>query len=130
MSLHKVYIKNEDDVLQAVTLTRQLVKLLSFSKVDEQKILVSVSELTRNILDHASGKGVFKCELTQDQIRITVIDDGPGIDNVQAALRGKKRAGSQGLGLGLSGVQRLMDEMSIETSTGGGTKIIAIKRKS
>jgi serine/threonine-protein kinase RsbT len=59
-------------------------------------------------------------------IRFIVTDEGPGILNIDEVLNGKKRSVSRGLGLGLSGVQRLMDEFQIETST-KGTKVVAIK---
>jgi serine/threonine-protein kinase RsbT len=76
-------------------------------------------------LYHACSKGIFYCELIDQGIRFMVTDDGPGILNVDEALSGKKTS-SRGLGLGLSGVKRLMDEFQIETST-RGTKVVAIK---
>jgi serine/threonine-protein kinase RsbT len=101
-------------------------KKLCLSDMDQQKILVSVSELTRNIISHAHSKGSFHCEQVDQGIRLTVSDEGPGIHNIQDILNGKRVSSSLGLGLGLSGVRRLMDEFDIETSR-KGTKVIATK---
>jgi serine/threonine-protein kinase RsbT len=126
MNYQKVNISSEDDIYFALSAVRHFMKQLPFSESDQQKIFVSVSELTRNILDHACSKGLFYCELMDRGIRFIVTDEGPGILNIDEVLNGKKRSVSRGLGLGLSGVQRLMDEFQIETST-KGTKVVAIK---
>ncbi len=125
MTYQQVNISSEDDIYFALSAVRHFMKQLSFSESDQQKVFVSVSELTRNVLDHACSKGIFYCELIDQGIRFMVTDDGPGILNVDEALSGKKTS-SRGLGLGLSGVKRLMDEFQIETST-RGTKVVAIK---
>lgn len=127
MNIQIVNIYTEDDIYYALSVVRQLMKRIGFSELDQQKVLVSVSELTRNILDHACQKGVFACERIDRGIRFTVTDSGPGIANLREVLQGKKSPASRGLGLGLSGVKRLMDEFQIETSE-KGTKIVAIKR--
>ncbi|EES73124.1 serine/threonine-protein kinase RsbT [Paenibacillus sp. oral taxon 786 str. D14] len=127
MTYQKVNISSEDDIYFALSTVRHFMKQLPFSEADQQRIYVSVSELTRNILDHACGKGIFYCELIDQGIRFTVTDEGPGIPNINEVLNGKKGSSSCGLGLGLSGVKRLMDEFQIETST-RGTKIVATKR--
>lgn len=103
-----------------------MMKELRFSAMDQQKVLVSVSELTRNIIDHAYSKGTFLVELTDVGVRLTVTDSGPGIHNVDAILEGKETPTTTGLGLGLSGVKRLMDDFVIETST-KGTKVVVTK---
>jgi serine/threonine-protein kinase RsbT len=126
MTYQKVNISSEDDIYFALSTVRHFMKQLPFSESDQQKIFVSVSELTRNILDHAYSKGFFYCELIDQGLRLIVTDEGPGILNLDEVLNGKKRSSSRGLGLGLSGVKRLMDEVHIETST-RGTKIVATK---
>jgi serine/threonine-protein kinase RsbT len=126
MTFQKVIISSEDDIYFALSTVRHFMKQLPFSESDQQKVFVSVSELTRNILDHACSKGFFYCEIINQGIRFTVTDEGPGILNIEEALSGRKKSSSRGLGLGLSGVKRLMDEFQIETST-RGTKIVAIK---
>ncbi|WP_035297930.1 ATP-binding protein [Brevibacillus thermoruber] len=126
MTYQKVNISSEDDIYFALSTVRHFMKQLPFSESDQQKIFVSVSELTRNILDHAYSKGLFCCELLDQGIRFVVTDEGPGILHVEDVVNGKRKSSSRGLGLGLSGVKRLMDEFQIETST-RGTKIVAIK---
>lgn len=126
MTYQKVNISSEDDIYFALSTVRHFMKQLPFSESDQQRVYVSVSELTRNILDHACSKGLFYCELIDQGIRFTVTDEGPGILHIDEVLKGKKISSSRGLGLGLSGVKRLMDEFQIETSA-RGTKIVAIK---
>ncbi|WP_081841586.1 ATP-binding protein [Alicyclobacillus macrosporangiidus] len=126
MNYQVVNISSEYDIYYALSTVRHFVKQLPFSESDQQKIFVSVSELTRNVLDHAYGKGNFCCELMDEGIRFTVTDHGPGIVDLDEVLKGKRKSSSRGLGLGLSGVMRLMDECWIETST-RGTKVVAIK---
>ena len=121
-----ISIQSEDDIQIILNSVRTFMSASSFSEIDKQKVLVSVSELTRNVIDHASGIGHFWCELTDRSIRFSVHDRGSGIPNVEAALAGKKRPNSRGLGLGLAGARRLMDEFRIETSE-KGTTIVAAK---
>jgi serine/threonine-protein kinase RsbT len=126
MNYQVVNISSEDDIYYALSTVRHFMKQLSFSESDQQKVFVSVSELTRNVLDHAYSKGIFYCELMDEGIRFIVTDDGPGIVDVDEVLQGKRKSSSRGLGLGLAGVKRLMDEFQIETST-RGTKVVATK---
>ncbi|WP_231686842.1 ATP-binding protein [Bacillus sp. JCM 19034] len=103
---------------------------ITFSKVDLQKVIVSVSELTHNILDHAGGLGEFSCEYISDKgLKITVQDYGTGIKEIDKILNGDPNFNRKGLGLGLLGAKRLMDDLKIDTSE-RGTTIIAIKWKS
>ncbi|WP_120190711.1 ATP-binding protein [Ammoniphilus oxalaticus] len=99
---------------------------LSFSELDKQKVLVSVSELARNVLVHANGQGFIESKILKDSLCITVVDQGPGILNIEEILRCAEVKSETGLGLGLNGVKRLMDEFYVETGE-GGTKIIAVK---
>jgi serine/threonine-protein kinase RsbT len=122
-----VEIKSENDVYQAVTLVSHLIKNCSFSESDKQCIFISVLEVTRNILDHTEEKGIFRCEMVQNEFRFTCIDKGPGIENLNDILRGLHKS-SHGLGVGLSGAKRLMDDLRIETSK-EGTRIIGIKKE-
>jgi len=62
MTYQKVNISSEDDIYFALSTVRHFMKRLPFSESDQQRIYVSVSELTRNILDHACGKGLFYCD--------------------------------------------------------------------
>jgi serine/threonine-protein kinase RsbT len=122
-----VEIKSEYDVYQAVTLVSHLIKDRSFSESDKQSIFISVLELTRNILDHTGTKGIFRCEMVQNELHFTCIDKGPGIENLNNILLGLHKS-SHGLGVGLAGAKRLLDDLHIETSK-EGTRIIGVKKE-
>lgn len=127
MSKHFTTIRSEDDIFIALHYSRLLMDQLSFSEMDKQKVLVSVSELTRNILDHANRNGSFSCEIIDNSGILLIFNDrGNGIEHVNEILKGVKLAKSHGLGLGLAGANRLLDRFSIETSK-EGTKIVGIK---
>jgi serine/threonine-protein kinase RsbT len=122
-----VEIKSENDVYQAVTLVNHLIKDRSFNESDKQSIFISVLEVTRNILDHTGKKGIFRCEMVENELRFSCSDKGPGIENLNDILNGLHKS-SHGLGVGLAGAKRLMDDLHIETSK-EGTRIIGIKRE-
>lgn len=120
-------IMSENDIRIAVNATRQMGNALQFCKVDIQKLIVTVSELSQNVIDHTDSKGILTIEsIDRKGIRITVQDHGTGIKQLDEILQGSLNFNKKGLGLGLLGAKRLMDEFYIETSE-GGTKIIAIK---
>lgn len=125
-TLFTVEIRSEPDIIHAIGSVRYLMKDMPFSDAERQCIYVSVSELTRNVLDHSGGTGVFTCEALPYGVRITVADKGKGIQDIEAVLSGSYKSHT-GLGLGLAGAKRLMDEFYID-STWEGTKIIGIKR--
>lgn len=125
----KITIMSENDVRIAVNFVRCMGVSLQFSPVDVQKLMVTVSELTQNIIDHANSDGFIILEMIEeDGIKITVQDFGSGISQLDEILQGNRNFERKGLGLGLLGARRLMDDFFIETSK-EGTKIIAIKRK-
>lgn len=120
-------IQSEDDIYLALGLVRHAMRNQHFSEIEQQMVLVSASELTRNVLDHAGRNGVFRCECIDGGVRLTVMDMGPGIPHVDDILSSVQAVASKrGLGLGLAGVNRLMDDMRIETSA-EGTTVIATK---
>lgn len=123
-----VTLQTEDDVYRALQSVRGALRNQGFSEMEEQMVVVSVSELTRNVLDHARTPGRFTCDLHSDEIQIEVTDLGPGIPDIERVLRGESVPSSRGLGLGLAGVQRLMDAFEIKTSE-KGTTIVARKRR-
>ena len=122
-------IRSENDILIILHILHQAMDKLYFSETEQQKVFVSVSELARNVLYYAGGSGSFQCEIIDNNgIVINVIDEGPGIPDLQNILNGNKSNTSKGLGLGLSSVHRLMDDVKINT-TKKGTRISAIKWK-
>jgi len=115
-------------VRQAV---RQRAVESGFSLVDQTKIVTAASELARNTLLHGGG-GFATVEKLQNGtrvgVRLTFEDKGPGIVDIQLAMRdGYSTSG--GLGLGLSGARRLSNEFSIETIPGDGTRVIITRWK-
>lgn len=121
-----VDIRNEDDIYYALHCVRFLIKELPFNETEKQSISVTVLELTRNIIQHGGGKGTLYCELQENGIKMTAADEGPGIANPEDILNGRFQS-AKGLGLGLAGTKRLMDEFTLESST-KGTIIHVAKR--
>jgi serine/threonine-protein kinase RsbT len=114
---------------QDVVLVRQEVRAWAVSQglglVDQTKIVTAASELARNALIYGGG-GSAKVEVlnsgTRRGLRVTFIDEGPGIPNVAEAMRDGFTTGS-GLGLGLGGARRLVNEFEIRSEVGKGTTI-------
>jgi serine/threonine-protein kinase RsbT len=115
-------------VRQAV---RQRAVDLGFSLVDQTKIVTAASELARNAIQHGGG-GRATIEAVTDGsrrgLRLTFEDDGPGIADIELAMRDGYSSGG-GLGLGLSGAKRLSNEFSIASSNGKGTRVIITRWK-
>ena len=96
-----------------------------FSLVEQTKIVTAASELARNMVDYGKG-GVVTIEAIDEAgrkgVRLTFADKGPGIANIQEALRDGYTSGS-GMGLGLGGARRLSNEFDIQSTPGEGTRI-------
>lgn len=118
-----------------IVLVRQAVRKwsveLGFSLVDQTKIVTAASELARNTLDYGGG-GTVKLETLQDGmrrgLRLTFADQGPGILDIELALKDGYTTGG-GLGMGLSGTKRLVNEFEIVSRVGEGTCITITKWK-
>jgi serine/threonine-protein kinase RsbT len=124
-----VAICEDEDLVPARAQARALAERLGFSRTDATMIATAVSELARNIVVHV-GQGEIALRALEDERRrgLVVIahDTGPGIPDVEAALR-DGYAGRGGLGLGLPGARRLMDEFSIVSERGSGTTVTMTK---
>ncbi len=118
-----VRIANEQDVVMVRQRADQIAGELSFSRADATRIATAVSEIARNALQYAGG-GKVEFVATDDHERgrldIFVSDSGGGIQDLGAILEGRYQS-SSGLGLGIVGSRRLMDELDIETSKEGTT---------
>jgi serine/threonine-protein kinase RsbT len=122
-------IRNEMDVRRVVLESTRFSQELGFDETPSRMIATAVSELARNILKYA-GSGKLRLQRVEEQgrrgIDIEVSDHGPGIENLDAAMSDHFSSGGT-LGLGLPGVKRMMDEFSLESSPGEGTRVKARK---
>jgi serine/threonine-protein kinase RsbT len=122
-------ISNDDDVVRVRQLVRSVAVATKLSLVDQTKVVTAASELARNTLIYGGG-GRAEVQVVsnsrRDGVRITFIDEGPGIGDVERAFTDGYSTGG-GLGLGLSGARRLMDEFELETKIGQGTVVTAVK---
>jgi serine/threonine-protein kinase RsbT len=125
-NLYRVVIESEDDVYMASTIGKRMAEENGLSKSEQTKLVVSIMELTRNIVYYADKGQLFIKVIPSYGIEITAIDQGPGIENLDQVLNQTVRS-KTGLGLGLSGVRRLMDEFEIESTVHLGTKVRAVK---
>jgi serine/threonine-protein kinase RsbT len=121
-------ITSEHDVIYARTGAKRLADTLGFSIPDAVKVATVVSELARNIVVYARA-GSIELEVLDSPragIRITAVDRGPGIADVDLILSGKYKSRT-GMGLGLAGSRRLVDQLVIDSAPGRGTKVVAHK---
>jgi serine/threonine-protein kinase RsbT len=118
-----------EDVVRVRQLVREAAVSIGFSIVEQTKIVTAASELARNTVDHGGG-GIFTLDVLENGkrsgLRLTFTDDGPGIADIDQALRDGYTTGT-GLGLGLGGARRLVSEFEIESRPGDGTRIVATR---
>lgn len=119
-------IEQEDDVYIASSIGKKVASDCGLNKIQQTKLVVSILELTRNIVYYA-GKGELLINpIPNIGIEIIAIDEGPGIQNVHEDFHNTVPS-KTGLGLGLSGVSRLMDTFEMASQKNKGTKIRAVK---
>ncbi len=125
----KVEIRQESDILAARKVARTIATRLKFSEIDLILIATAISEIARNILTYAT-QGDMSFEEVQEPSRrgliVTARDQGPGIPDIERAMEDGFSSG-KGLGLGLPGARRLMDEFTIASTVGTGTTIVMKK---
>jgi serine/threonine-protein kinase RsbT len=124
-------IRQESDVVLVRQVVRKWAAEVKFSLVEQTKIVTATSELARNTLIYGGG-GNMQLEHVQqnllDGLRLQFEDQGPGIPDVPLALKDGYTSGS-GLGMGLGGAKRLVNEFEIQTKVGEGTRITITKWK-
>ena len=122
-------LQTSSDIVVARQRVRQWALELRFSLVDQTKLVTAASELARNTLDHGRG-GNMTMEvvngLARSGLKLTFADTGPGIPDIDAALKDGFTTGN-GMGLGLGGSRRLVNEFSIESEAGKGTKVTVVR---
>ena len=126
-----VPVRSEHDIVVARQSVRKVAQDIGFGIVDQTKIVTAASELARNTVVYGHG-GEMRWETLQDGnrkgLRLHFVDQGPGIKDVAQALTDGWTSGS-GLGLGLSGAKRLVNEFEIDTAPGRGTRVTITRWK-
>lgn len=125
----RVQVSSDADVVAAREKGRELSARLGFSSIDLTLIVTAISEVARNILLYAKeGEITLKLdhENGQDLIVVVARDSGPGIPDLDLAMRDSYSTGN-GLGLGLPGARRLMDEFEIKSEVSKGTTVVMKK---
>jgi serine/threonine-protein kinase RsbT len=124
-------IRTANDIVRVRQRMREWAVEAGFSLVDQTKIVTAASELARNTLEHGGG-GIARLELISDAgrrgLRLTCEDQGPGIPDVQLALKDGYTS-RDGLGLGLGGARRLVNDFAIESRVGEGTRVTVTRWK-
>ena len=124
--MERIAIESDSDVVTARQRARELAAELELSSTDQTLLATAISEVARNITTYA-GRGEVLLSVIRDDkgrsgIQVIARDDGPGIENVDLALQDGYTSGG-GLGLGLPGARRLVDDFHIETAPGQGTTV-------
>ena len=124
-------LAREQDVVLARQAIRKAAQQIGFSIVDQTKIVTAASELARNAVVHGGG-GKMKWEtVARDErqgLRLTVVDEGPGIEDTALAMKDGWSSGS-GLGMGLPGAKRLVNEFNLVSKPGQGTTVTITRWK-
>lgn len=132
--LGDIYVRREADIVKVRERVRRLAREMGFDTTTQIKITTAVSELTRNIYEYAGSGAItlavaFRADGSHTAgLQIIARDDGPGID--EASLRAIRRgqySSTSGLGVGLTGTRRLMDEFEIESGEREGTRVTILK---
>ena len=127
----RVPIRSEYDIVTARHRVRELCAKLNFSTGEQTLVATCVSELARNIVEYA-GSGDMVMGLVDDNGKEAVVviaeDEGPGIPDIELAMKDGYST-SKGLGIGLPGCKRIMDEFAIVSKIGKGTTVTTKKWK-
>jgi serine/threonine-protein kinase RsbT len=122
-------IESDSDVVTARQRARQMAGELELTSTDQTLLATAISEVARNITTYAKRGEVLLSVVRDDSgregIQVIARDEGPGIENVDLALQDGYTSGT-GLGLGLPGARRLVDDFAIETAPGQGTKVTLV----
>jgi serine/threonine-protein kinase RsbT len=124
-------LASEQDIVLCRQVVREITVQLSFSLVDQTKMVTAASELARNTVKHGGG-GKLNWEIVADGVRsglrLTFSDEGAGIPDLSLAMRDGWTSGN-GLGMGLSGSKRLVNDFKIESKAGEGTRVTITRWK-
>jgi serine/threonine-protein kinase RsbT len=126
----RIAIESDNDVVTARQRARELAAKVDLTSTDQTLLATAISEVARNITTYAT-RGEVLLSIVRDNggregIRVVARDQGPGIENVDLAMQDGYTSGG-GLGLGLPGARRLVDEFDIETAPSEGTTVTLVK---
>ena len=122
---HALQLRSETDIVQARQAVRQWTTQMGFSLVDQTKMVTAASELARNTVVYGKGGDLLLEGLMENGrtgLRLTFQDRGPGIPDIEKALKDGYTTGT-GLGLGLGGAKRLSNEFELHSRPGEGTRV-------
>jgi serine/threonine-protein kinase RsbT len=131
LSAERIEVESESDIVIARRVAGLIAKQLGMGLLDQTKVATATSELARNIVRYAATGNVLIEQIEQNGrlgVRVTFTDEGPGIRDISEAMRDGFTTGN-GMGLGLSGARRLMNEFEITSELGVGTTVIIKKWK-
>jgi serine/threonine-protein kinase RsbT len=118
-------LRSEHDIVSARQQVRKLTQELRFSLVDQTKMVTAASELARNAVVYGRG-GTMRWEIVNREgrrgLKLLFADEGPGIPNMALAMTDGWTSG-KGLGMGLTGAKRLVNDFAIDTAEGAGTRV-------
>jgi serine/threonine-protein kinase RsbT len=124
-------LTSEHDIVLSRQAVRKLAQTLDFSLVDQTKMVTAASELARNAVTYGGG-GTLKWTIVSQGarrgLRLSFEDQGPGIADLDLAMTDGWSSGN-GLGLGLTGTRRLVNEFEIESASGKGTRVVITRWK-
>ena len=125
----RIALRSVDDIIKARQLVRESAIAQGLSLVDQTKLVTAASELARNALVYGGG-GDMQLEVFNDgarrAVKVTFSDQGPGIPDIALAMKDGYSTGG-GLGLGLGGAKRLVNEFYIESPPGKGTTVTILR---
>lgn len=132
MESKTIALENDQDIAVARAQVRLVAAALGFRALDQTRLATVASELARNIVKYGEG-GRLIVQPTEDPngrqaLRLIFEDQGPGIPNIEAAMSNGFSTG-RGLGYGLPGSKRLVDEFKIESEVGRGTRVTVLRWK-
>jgi serine/threonine-protein kinase RsbT len=124
-------LRSEQDIVLARQAVRKLTQEIGFGIVDQTKMVTAASELARNAVIYGGG-GVLRWEVLAEGVRkglrLHFVDEGPGIPDLAQAMTDGWTSGT-GMGLGLSGAKRLVNEFEIDSRVGHGTRVTIARWK-
>lgn len=124
-------LRSEHDIVLARQAVRRAAQDVGLSLVDQTKLVTAASELARNALIHGGGGHMVLSVLRNEArlgVQLSFVDQGPGIPNLDLAMSDGWTSGG-GLGMGLPGARRLVNEFDLKTEVGAGTRITVVRWK-